>query len=412
MAKRKYPEVTMTEQTRAGLEKMLHARNRRKVGDSTTPQKCNLDLAKFTQEYFYFDILNADVDTIKIPTIRELAFLGNLSVSNIRRYFRGEEIKLLKWREDLKFEIEKLRNVEARLEGDSRCDWRGYNYGVPSPEEVVTEGYSANHEAYRQKEAMIGSCQFGRDVAHWCERIPAAHCNHHCIDHEALMTLTPTTTGEIDKLADELMRLDLAQFLQIDAGGYKCQFYDLCYGAQPLLDETCVLVDPEQQAECLKFLQAKLADVKKRTEILKKYLHNLTRVIQKCDSRYERLEFFDGDNYCGSGSMGTLAIIYRTLDGIAVKPGLRCETEPDLKGNRPILISELTDDGIELVEIDRLCDDASKIYMPLNDFMYLLKNREYREVWLTMSDFKAKAFSKEELAGLFALGDEVDWDWR
>lgn len=367
-------------------------------------KRSGLDLARMTQEYFYPDILDGKLEKIKIPTIRELAFLGNLNVSRIRAYYRHEGDKLAKMQRNVRHDLAVLEQRVSALEQQPGCDWHGYGYArIPMTESAELSPAEWRRECERRSK-LVDSCRFGREVASWCERVPCSRCDRQC----GQMCTAAPMVGIIGGASPQQLR-EIAEHLSQGPEEGLCQFYDVCHSNQPFQDEACVLADPQMQNECRQFLHRRLDELKRRHEILRKYMHNLTLAESHCDQHYELPEFFEEDNYSGSGRLEMLVIL-KHIDGqIVWNVGFRQLAKPDPDGKKPIIIQDVESwpDVIITREIKVSAGEAGKIYLSANDFLYLAQDKRFRQVWLEMSDFRAKAFSKEELAEFFAQFDDA-----
>lgn len=358
-----------------------------------------LDLTRMTQGYFYPDILNAGLDMIKIPTVSELAFLGWFNVSSIRSYFRDEEEKLKKMHFSLLKESARLDTCVQELKTQSNCDWHGFGYGRLKIKELQELTPAERRKIEEQRSKLVCACRFGRDVAEWCEKAPSPQCNFMRNDSmtDAIPIVETVGTEEIPVISQ----------LNSATGVSSCPSYNICRKDQPFLDEPCVLANPEKRTVCKRYLQEKLEDTGERLRIVRKYMHNLTKA-GKSDRSGKRPAFFDGDSYVGSGKARLMIIFQNTPEGLICSMAVRKLAAPDLKGKMPIIVQQFTPEGI-VDEVVKREGCANKLYMTADDFLYLVKHTDFRQVWLEMSLFYGKSFSKEDLATFFSQFDGMVW---
>lgn len=339
----------------------------------------DLDLSRMTRDYFYFDILNQDVDEIKIPTVQEITFLGSWNASDIRRHFRNEEEKLQKIIRGIRREIATLGENTEKLHLNPNCDWHGYCVATEDLTPTSMERMTPTQiKEAREQAKRVGECRFGYFTTMWCEKAPCTKCDHHC--HKEV-PLARVTNGRIEGMTNTINLAELDERLQKGL----CPLYNTCFGETPFADEKCALSYKAKRIECLEFLKEKLGDTKRRVTIVQKYMHNLTTVIDCHDRTHVPPIFFTGN---GVLTNAQTVLLKHTVDGIQM---IARGAERGL----PAIL------GKSIPEMD-----GRVICLPLDDFLYLVEHPDYRKVWLEMSNFWTKVFTKEELAEFFeSLGE-------
>ncbi len=354
---------------------MTKMETKNRIGNQKTK---DFDVSRLTREYFYPDIVSGKLEEIKIPAIQELVFIGHVNILNLKGYFRGEEKKLALMQAALRYEITSFDERIQALQMNSGCDWRGYGY----------------YDDENDRAGLTDTCSFGRFTTSWCERIPCSHCDHDC--HE--MSAAPLDIGQIG---------NPAMLTRIETTAELCQFYDVCRGQKPFLDEPCVLLDPEKQTECKAFLATKLDEILKRKEIMQKYMHNLTYATKKTDKNWMRPEFFEYDNFVGSSKLNMIAVLRQTGHGVNLSIAFRKFSKIGQDGQMPTVILKATANGWEEETITEA--SINEIYLSWRDFLYLLDHKDFRRIWIEMSNFWPKNFTCEELTKFFAQFDDIRW---
>lgn len=363
-----------------------------------TVDPAELDIEKLTPEYFYADVLTGDLATMKIPTVKELAFLGQKNAYSLRAYFRCEEGKLKKARREAAIALATMQtnspdsiikhcNIEGMsLETMPYCDWRGLSYGqLPDElgEELMRRGeYETYCAEVDSRMSKVHTCRFGREVAAWCSKNPAPCIKCNCFASRAAVT-TNLLTGEKTEKSERLPQ---------------CPHYNTCYGVEPLKHERCVFADAttELVADCANYLKNRVADYDARLEFVQKYMHNITTVISTQTAK--RPDFDISSLLESMGPRDRVVVI--STDNV-ISRGVFVGMVP--RDNDKLYLLYMDDGSVLQIRRKwpflRPCDNV--LCMPETDYNFLLNNPEFLKVWASMvigdAAIIAKSFAKKLL---------------
>lgn len=320
-------------------------------------KKATIDTKRLTQEYLFPDVYCGDLKEMKIPTVEELSYIGYNNVFPVKHHLRDEEDKLNRILNEIADEIEKLSIPHEA----NNCDWHGFGY--------LHDHDESKDMSYDDRLHAVGSCQYGRDVADWCSMTRMPHCEYRCLD-----------------------------------SGTTCPHTDKCFSVQPYANQRCKLTDPNGEVlrkNCTEFLRKKQEDIKVRKVFIAKYIHNVS-VVLKRHRDDERPEFYQQDRFPYVRPLNPVVEIYRDDKG---RPQLEAPifvaalAGPDGREKRMILNVRHGDETRAITV--RTTPDSDKMFLSVDDFLYLVTHDAYRQVWLGMLKKECCPFTAAELTEFF-----------
>lgn len=378
---------------------------------NVTTNSRNMDLEKMTHEYFYPDVLLGEISKLSIPTVDELLFLGQNNLQEIKWYMRREEKKLREACNEARHELrgfkcktsEVIQNERSSKDGFIKCNWRGMEYRV-IPEDLAealddVEEYCAE---VRKRESKIFTCKFGRNVAEWCNKTPNLRsCTGKCSQHTGateFMLGCVQDYANIEVFSAPAMRKDSVSDTKV-----KCPHYNVCHGSMPFKDEVCVFDHADNNVihDCKEYLENVITGYTARLDFVGRYLTNITvasrnghrmtmppfelsikRILQSCknDTRIVMLMIEAGKFFLRHGTVGR-------IKGICGEDlwFLIADNEPLLSAMR---VSFNRDNR----------EHFHGIIIQEEDFDYLVKNPDFRQVWLQMASFFRTGFNANHVA--------------
>ena len=380
----------------------------KKTNVTVNHREGKLNLKRMTPEYFRPDIISGDISQMKIPTVDELAILGEANVQKIRSDMRYEEGKLQKLQKTLRREIGSLQDIPKPF-NNSYCDWHGAGY-ARLPEELTNELMeNGSAETYcdisHAREQKVNSCRFGRYVAEWCKQTPVpCQCNFQCYKHAMEDATIITGTISTNGVATAAPRRSPEKILP------RCEHYAECFGVQPFIQKRCVLSDADEKTwvEVRSFLQMKLDDCIARIDLSKKYIRNLTiadkRIFkERNDNDKKKCPSFDlrpTRTLIGVQS-GDAIVEFSKTDTGSIQVGyhlfIRSDTDP-VSGEEKFIFQTYDNTYREL----GACyvggrEQTDEIYMNYEDYISLVSCPEVRKVWLQNVSLFGSPFTVAEL---------------
>lgn len=265
-----------------------------KTKATVNPTSDSLNYDRMTHDYFCPQVSTID-EMPKIPTVDELIFLGKNNITAIRECLRHEEDKVRKQLASAQKALSYLKQATPELlkadhasdDGIIHCSWHGRQSDMSDSRKPF-------------------SCEFGKDIADWCEKNPHPCDGRQCfkLDEDFARTLggvhthiggtlngivptfQSTFVEEIEPIVRRFPRImrRMRVFFNPKSRFIKseCKYHSICSTAEPFAHQKCVFnsVDQKTLDSCLEFLQNRIDPLKTKLDFVAKYMHNITEALK------------------------------------------------------------------------------------------------------------------------------------
>lgn len=387
--------------------------------DAAKKAEAKLNFEQMTFNYFYPPLFAKKVQALKIPTVEELKFLTTEDVEGIRSYLRGGEKQLKTLRTQASRELAQLHVLNfGRLPSKATCDWHGTGYTeLPldvSKELMNNDCFEMRHKLVKKREEQIFACQFGYFVAQWCSMNPQPCKGDACfaLTAEEAMTSAEQCNGHI---SFNISGLDIPATQIRTPQKPVCPHYAACHGSTPYEREACILHqrDPRTIADCGRYIKSKLAKIEEQLDFIARYMHNVSAALNKMPP-FNTKPALNLAERIDLGSSGEKVVeLSNNAEGFEINSGFNNGLMLDPNTRRRFLQLKFIRFGGSLEDSDSLQAEVrtvelrgssqpeGKLYLKLEDFMYLVKNPEYRQLWLKMNKPLEYRFAGTALTELF-----------